>query len=189
MKKAEPAVQKKLTEKKKLLSNAELSIWLDTYDDIYSDFDSRSYSERALSDDFINEAKKMAKEKISGDVALKLLMPSQQRDKNTEEIIVKNLHAQFHKFAGQLKQEMNNVRTRGMVLTGSGLLIMIATAFLANMPQKDFLSNALRIIMEPAGWFLAWTGLDQIFSISRRKKTEFDFMSRMSHAEIEFLSF
>ena len=189
MKNAEHADQKKLIEKKKLLSNAELSIWLDTYDDIYSDFDSRSYSERALSDDFINEAKKMAKEKVSGDVILKLLMPSQQREKNTEGIIVENLHAQFHKFASQLKQEMSHVKARGMLLTGSGLLIMIATAFLANMPQKDFLFNALRIILEPAGWFLAWTGLDQIFSVSRRKKTEFDFMSRMSEAEIEFLSF
>jgi hypothetical protein len=34
------------------------SIWLDEYDDIISDFDPWLYSERALSDGFINEAKK-----------------------------------------------------------------------------------------------------------------------------------
>jgi len=189
IKHAAPVKQTQLSEKKKLLSKAELSIWLDSYDDICSDFDSRPFSERALSDDFINEAKKMAKEKVSGTVALKLLMPSKQRDKNTEVIIVKNLHAHFHMFANQLKEEMNRVRKRGILLTGFGLLIMIATAVIANMPQKMFLVNTLQVIMEPAGWFLAWTGLDQIFTLSRGKKNEFDFMSRMAQAEIDFLSF
>ncbi len=52
-----------LTAQKELLNKARLSIWLDIYDDIFSDFDSRPFHERALSDDFIHEAKKMAKEK------------------------------------------------------------------------------------------------------------------------------
>lgn len=181
--------QSRWNETRKLLSKAELSIWLDTYDDIYSDFDSRPYSERSLSDDFINEAKKMAKEKMSGAITFKLLMPANQRVKLTEGIIVKSLHAHFHRAARILKEEMVQTRRRGITLTAFGLLIMIITAVLLNLPEKNFPLNALRIILEPAGWFLAWTGLDQFFYVARRKKPEFEFMTRMSHADIEFLSF
>lgn len=39
-------------------SRAEISIWLDSYNDIFSDFDSRPISLRSLSDDFITQVKK-----------------------------------------------------------------------------------------------------------------------------------
>jgi len=34
---------------------AELSLWLDSYDDIYSDFDARTLLKRRVSEDFIHE--------------------------------------------------------------------------------------------------------------------------------------
>src|SRR5690349_704077 len=49
-------------DQKALLIKSELSIWLDTYDDIFSDFDPRPLNERALSDDFLSEARKMARD-------------------------------------------------------------------------------------------------------------------------------
>ena len=131
----------------------------------------------------------MAKEKSSGAIVLKLLLPSNQRVKITEGVIVKSLHAHFHCLARVLGDEMNQIRKRGITLTGFGLFIMIITALLLNLPQKNFPLNALQIVLEPAGWFLAWTGLDQFFYVARRKKPEYEFMSRMSHASIEFLSF
>ena len=33
----------------------ELELWLDSYDDIYSDFDSRHYLKRRISEDFLHE--------------------------------------------------------------------------------------------------------------------------------------
>ena len=33
-----------------------VSLWLDTYEDIFSDFDPRPYGQRALSEDFVAEA-------------------------------------------------------------------------------------------------------------------------------------
>src|SRR4051812_46940136 len=92
-------------ENKELLRKAELSIWLDTYDDIFSDFDPRPYSERALSDDFINEARKMVREKPTGTIELKLLMPSELRNNETENIIINSLHSHFKIYANQLYTE------------------------------------------------------------------------------------
>ena len=39
-----------------------VSLWLDNYDNIFSDFDPRSYAHRELSDDFLIEAKKVTHE-------------------------------------------------------------------------------------------------------------------------------
>lgn len=48
---------------KRLIPSQNISIWLDTYDDIFSDFDYRQFSEKALSDDFLTELQKMYREK------------------------------------------------------------------------------------------------------------------------------
>jgi hypothetical protein len=176
-------------EKEELLSKSELSIWLDFYDDIFSDFDSRPLSERALSDDFLNEARKMVKEKPSGRIELKLLMPTQQRNTETETIVIKSLHTHFKHFKNSIESEMKEIRRRGYLLTAIGVTIMILTGVLINVAKMNLIFNSLRVIMEPAGWFLAWTGLDHIIFISKRKKAELEFNEKMSHAEIRFLSF
>ena len=67
-KESSKAELEKLIEKKVLLSKSELSIWLDSYDDIYSDFDSRQYLKRRVSEDFLYELKnafRYKKEKIN----------------------------------------------------------------------------------------------------------------------------
>ena len=36
---------------------ADISLWLDDYDDLFSDFDSRNYLKRRVSEDFLEELK------------------------------------------------------------------------------------------------------------------------------------
>ena len=65
----------------KLLQLSEISLIIDTYDDIFSDFDPRPYSQRALSDDFLLEARKASKDKVSGTFELNFLIPSHLKNK------------------------------------------------------------------------------------------------------------
>ena len=176
-------------EKEDLLSKSELSIWLDRYEDIYSDFDSRPFTDRALSDDFIAEAKKRSKEKPTGTIELKLMMPEKGRKQTEEELIVKSLHAYFRRLSNQLKAEMNELKRKGLLLTLLGITIMICAVYVSLLNDKSFLINTARVILEPAGWFFTWTGLDHIFYISGKKSAEYNFVSRMAHAKITFLSF
>jgi hypothetical protein len=62
---------------------------------------------------------------------------------------------------------------------------MIGAVYFAGLAEKNFLNNALRVVMEPAGWFFAWSGFDLIFYLSRKKKPEFNFMDHMAQAEIK----
>ena len=172
-----------------LLRNAELSIWLDSYNDIYSDFDPRPYPERTLSDDFIHEAKKMAKEKPDGKIELKLLIPSALHNKDTEAAIVKSLRSHFRHAAGSISAEKKKINQQGIGMTVVGFILMVSATYAAAYSTHAFYYNIIRVILEPAGWFMVWTGLDHLFYIARKRNPEYRFNGRMSHADIKFLTF
>lgn len=175
--------------KKELLRKSELSIWLDEYNDIFSDFDSRPIDERSLSDDFLVEVRKMVREKPSGAIELKLLIPTAKRKKELETIASKNLHTYFRHAAAEIQAEMDKTRRRGFILSALGFLVMIATAYIISISSHSFFYTALQIVLEPSGWFMVWSGMDNIFYNARRRKPNLDFNNKMAHAEIVFIAY
>ena len=83
----------------------EISLWLDTYEDIFSDFDPRPLGQRALSDDFLSEAKRAIRERKEGSFELHLLIPTTQRSSATEAVVRKRLREHFTKHATRLAGE------------------------------------------------------------------------------------
>ncbi|MEM4347675.1 MAG: hypothetical protein QW802_03720 [Candidatus Altiarchaeota archaeon] len=174
-----------------LLRMSEISLWLDSYDDIFSDFDPRPYSERALSDDFLSEAKKASRGKASGMIELKLLIPKHNRDESKEKIIKRRLRDHFRKHSNLLGREIENVKKKGILFTLFGILLMVlATTVLFNQPEeKNFLMSLIVVILEPAGWFLFWHGLDTALFESNKIRPEFEFYQKMSNCDIIFLEY
>jgi len=70
---------------------SELSLWLDYYDDIYSDFDSRHYLRRRISEDFLHELRMAKKYKKERATDLLLLLPQDKREDESEKIIISSL--------------------------------------------------------------------------------------------------
>ena len=56
-----------------------IDLVIDSYEDIFSDFDARDHSVKALSDDFLNECRKAANDKI-GKIHLKFLISKDKRN-------------------------------------------------------------------------------------------------------------
>lgn len=165
-----------------------ISIWLDTYDDIFSDFDPRPYSERVLSDDFLTEVRKVCKEKEEPIHELKLLIPAHKRNADDEVIITKRLHNQFKKNDQLYEKQYIQVFRKGVLFTLLGMLLMLAASYLSSLRSAVFHINVLLVISEPSGWFLVWSGLDTIFYTSKQHKKEFDFYSKLSRSKIAFFS-
>jgi len=177
-------------EKKELLHMSEISIMLDNYDDIFSDFDPRPFSERALSDDFLFEAKKAVKDKPSGAIELRFLIPAHERDLKEESLIKKRLKNHFKKHAEISQKERKKTIKHGLLFVVSGIILMfLATLILAKNTESSFLTSFLIILLEPGGWFLFWEGLNVAIFESRKIKPEADFYERISKCEISFLSY
>ena len=56
-----------------------VSLWLDTYEDIFSDFDPHPYGQRALSEDFLAEARRAVRDRRDEVPELRFLVPTQIR--------------------------------------------------------------------------------------------------------------
>ena len=180
--------QQQMEEVSALMNEPEISIWIDKYDDVFSEFDSRPFSERALSDDFLREVRKMTSEKPTSDIRLKFHVLSDQRDGDSENIILNNLNKHFHHIADELKNERKEAMRKGYMLLGLGSALILFLFCITTMPVKAAYLSGLNLMLEPVGWFMTWTGLDHVFQISKKSKSALDFNSKMALAKITFSS-
>lgn len=174
--------------KEKLLKASEISIILDTYDDIFSDFDPRPYSERALSDDLLVEAKKACRDKPSGQIELIFLIPKKLRNVENETLVKRRLKDHFRKHYMMLIHEVRKTKRKGVTMAFLGLLMILVATYLYTWENPNFLIHFLIATLEPGGWFTGWTGLDELYYTLKKEEPELKFYERMSQADIIFIS-
>jgi hypothetical protein len=166
----------------------DISIWIDIYDDIFSDFDPRNFSERNISDDFLYEVKRVSLESNFHIGELKLLIPEKNRNAETENTITKRLHSHFKKSYTVFQGKMKSNRKKGLLLSLIGMVMMVGANYVSSLRSESFLMHSLLVLLEPAGWFMVWVGLENLFGTSRELKPEFDFYNKLSKSKIEFVS-
>ena len=167
----------------------EICIWIDKYDDVFSEFDSRPFSDRALSDDFLREVRKMTSENTKGEFRLKFHVMDDQRNVESESIILNNLNKHFRHIADELKAERQKTLNKGYMFMAFGFVLILVIFLLTTVSDKASYLNGLILMLEPVGWFTTWTGLDCVFQISGKEKSAIDFNSKMAQAKIAFSSF
>ena len=176
-------------DRQKLVEMSQIGIWLDNYDDIFSDFDPRPYSQRSLSDDFLSEAKKVSRDKESDRLELDFLVPKAHRDAKMEATVKKRLREHFSKHMHQLADEIKVKKARAVVLALTGMVMMLAATYVYSFASGGLFLRFLFVLMEPSGWFMTWFAFDQFFYANEVKKTEFNFYRKMAKCEIGFSSY
>src|SRR3989344_3979517 len=183
--KAEEKKEAKLKEeleKQELLAKGKVSLIIDGYNDLFSDFDSRPYSHRSLSDDFLREAKKVSYE-ASGEIELRFLIPGIHRHAPDEVIIKKRLKEHFRKHAVILEHEEKQRSRKGIIFSIIGFSFMLFATYIRTLESSELIFTLLFVIFEPAGWFALWFGLDTLFYSPKEKSQEFEFYRKMAKAE------
>ncbi len=174
---------------KNFVSPNEIVLHIAEYNDLFSDFDPRHYSQRALSDDFLYEAKKASREK-KDPIKLKFLVHRNfKRSKPLEEVIKKRLIEHFSKHNRRMRKEVTKTVHIGLILTIAGIVLMsLASIVLFKMPSTKMLTNFLIILLEPASWFFFWEGLNLIIFKPSKGRTNLKFYKKMSKCSIVFIS-
>ncbi len=167
---------------------AEINILLNSYNDLFSDFDPSSYQERTLSDDFIIQAKQISKNKSGNNMSLRLLLPPNKRNDQDEGFILERLNAYFRNVYTQLKSEVRKANAKGLTLTLIGIIIMIVASYISYIKPDKYHAHLLLVLFEPAGWFLLWVGLDHLVYSLKDTKRDLDFYLKMTKSEISFIS-
>ncbi len=166
--------------------NVEIKIWLDSYNEMFSDFDPRPYAKRTVSDDFIIQVRKVVKDRYRENMTLQLLLPEGARNEQDEQVISKRIHTYCNLIKEQLLEEKGKVMRTGFILTVSGILLMLIASYVSFLKSESFYTHVLLILFEPAGWFMLWVGLDKIVYYSGSKRKELDFYTHMARTEIIF---
>ena len=164
----------------------EIRIWIDDYNDIFSDFDPRDYSERNISDDFLREVKKVASENDFDVKTLHLLVDAKLRNEKTEAIIVERVHHEFAESFKAYSGKRKRYRSRSILFLVAGLLMILGASYLSYLKAEYPLTHIPLVILEPAGWFLTWTAFEQIFRSGKKSMPEFIFYSKLNKTKIVF---
>jgi hypothetical protein len=166
---------------------AELNLWLDSYDDIYSDFDSRHYLKRRISEDFLHELRtemKYREHHHAGDMVL--LLAQERRDEPAEKVIAKSLtdffSAQFYFHRDKCGKKLKN----GLLFFTAGVIIIVLNSWVSYYAAASFSVITLKVLLEPAGWFLLWAALDFLFYDFAELKKERFFFKELSEMHIHF---
>lgn len=162
-------------------------ILIRNYDDIFSIFDPRPYNSRSLSDDFLDECKRVARDKKDS-LEIKIFIPEHKRDIKSEIKIKKRLKEYFSKHSSEELDKIKSIKKVGKRWVTYGMIINLLTALGIVTIRNNFIRVIVELFAIPS-WFLIWEGMSKIFIESNETKPEYIFYKKMSSSEIEFKSY
>jgi hypothetical protein len=181
-KKAEPAGQKPAEPRtvSDVLQTAQIA--LDSYDDIFSDFDPSPYERRILSDDFLRELRRRHAEKRKGEFVVNFTLPGSLRSEKTEALVRKRIKDYFKARLRETGKEGKDKLRKGVLRLLVGVAISLS---LIVFPQLD--SAPLLTIFSVLIWYVLWSGFEEIFEVSSRLKRKQAFYDKFLRAEYNFM--
>ena len=108
----------------------EMGFWLDDYDDIFSDFDPRTYSKRQLSEDFLAELKRRYKETPTGGFEVSIYLPKGLRDAKIESAAKKKIREYFANEIKRLEEKGSQRKKTGILYFVAGMIVLSLHAML-----------------------------------------------------------
>lgn len=145
----------------------EIDVVIDTWDDVFSDFDPRPLNERTVSGDFVEELKRRYRETARGNFVITICAPVALKNSDSEHMVTHRLKKHFrHTFLIKKKNILQR-RLRGVIFVIVGVSSL---TFLTLATYYKFLSElAIQIagiVLMPLGWFGFWEGLSKLVDTS-----------------------
>ncbi|MFC1753358.1 hypothetical protein ACFL96_08200 [Thermoproteota archaeon] len=165
----------------------EIAVVIDTWDDIFSDFDPRPLNERTVSNDFFEELKMRYRESRTGGFIINIFAPNALEDKKSEVMVKQRLKKHFHHRFLQKKKLVSRIRLRGAIFVSIGVTSL---SILTVVTYYKFLSeiaiDIMSIFLMPLGWFGFWEGLSKLIDTSPVVLQDEIFFKKLSKATYKF---
>lgn len=175
-------------QQQKLLSHSShIGLAIDGYDDLFSDFDPRPYHERELSEDFLTELRRFFFHKAPEYLDIVLLIPARRRRTRDEQVVKKRLHIYFQKKYREMQKGLKHATLWNLLRVLLAMSVMIVTGILAVHAGQVLWRNILKVILEPASWWLFWTSIDNLTAARRTVRDELQYFHRLAECKIVFL--
>ncbi|MBN3039927.1 MAG: hypothetical protein JW867_02245 [Candidatus Omnitrophica bacterium] len=165
----------------------EISLVIDSWDDVFSDFDPRPLNERTVSGDFVEELKKRYRETQRGTFIINIYAPVFLKNVESERMVTQRLKRHFRYVFMQKKRNIIRRRVRGLIFIFVGISSL---TFLTLATYHKFLSKLslemISILLMPLGWFGFWEGLSKLVDTSPAFIHEEKLFEKLSKANYRF---
>jgi len=166
----------------------DISIAIDFYDDIFSDFDPRPFSQRELSKDFLAELSSRHMETRKGQIEVRFFIPALERDGKIEQIIKKRLREHFESDLKILSEEVQRGQRRGLLYMAIGFVFLFTELMGATFQSESFLQKTIGILLVPAGWYGMFTGIEKLIETSDRLRPKREMARKFTKCNYIFFS-
>lgn len=165
----------------------EITIAIDSWDDVFSDFDPSPIDQRILSEDFLSELKKRYRENQRGNFIITIYAPPSMKDDLTEKLVTKRLK-QYFKFQHlAVSKEVTTAIRKGFIFVVGGVFALSVQTLLTYFQLLERLAIELMgIILMPLGWFGIWEGFSRLIEPAPFLKQEKEIFAKLSRASIKF---
>lgn len=159
---------------------------INSYADIFSSFDSRHFSKKALSIDFLDECKRATRDK--GDIGLEVVIsvPKKNRVLSDEFKIKKRLKEHFRKHFIEKEREIKKIKIDGAKWIFLGIFAVAIAVLIKTFEKVHTFDPLIEPLLIIPGWFGIWEGLGKIFITARDRKPDYDFYRKMKTCNILF---
>ncbi len=136
-------------------------ISLDSYEDIFSDFDESPYQYRNLSDDFLKELKKrQSDEKVK--YVIKFSLPRALRNPKIESVIKKRLKNYFNSKKADMKRKNYDKIKISLASLIIAITLLSSEFFIDPYKIENTMIRVLLALAMPAGWYALYAGFDLV---------------------------
>jgi len=164
----------------------EMGFWLDSYDDLFSDFDPRPYSRRQISDDFLIELRRRFKEKPRGGIEISIYLPRAKRDSKIESSARKKMREYFGFERERLEKRQLGRKKTGVMYLAAGIFILILNAYIEWEFEPNRFLTLVGFMLAPVGWFSAWTSFERFLINPPEEMEKQEFFTRMQRCDFAF---
>ncbi len=165
-----------------------VDIWMDGYNDIFSDFDPAPFSKRAISADFVEEVMRRTSEEHDEEIELRMSVPQAMRSAKAENIIKKRLKDYFTMKKHKYDELVKNEKRKGKIYFLGGFLLLSSFILLDLFLVSNVVVKLLAAIMAPLGWFGVWEGTSHMLEGPEQFSKKKDFYTKLAKAKFEFFS-
>lgn len=160
-----------------------VDIALDSYDDIFSDFDPSQYEKKVLSDDFLNELQKRYMENHKGSISVTFTLPAALRSEKSEAIIRKRIKKYFRDRLKDMRKAIAERQKQGVLRIALGSALSIGLFMM-----DSELQTLAALMVSPLLWYLMWSGFEAVFEAAQKMGKQKSFMEKFLKADYNFKS-
>jgi len=150
----------------------QIVIYIDTIDDIFSDFDPRTIDVRIISADFINEMVLQGRQsKKKSKIDVKILAPRAIKDRELTPRVEKTIRQRIRQFFDDEYRRLRSARRKNiikaLIFLISGLTCFFIVKLAGDPAEKNLAVKLSLELITFFSWFATWNGIDSFTDLPK----------------------